>query len=176
LLKKTITYEDFNGETVSEDFYFNLSKAELVEIELSHEGGLVASIQKIVETEDGGQIIKEFKNIIMKAYGKKSADGRRFIKNERLCEEFGSTEAYSVLFMELVTDADAAVAFINGVVPAGLAEDAAKAEKAAQAEQPQDLVAEQLRTVTRSEFMRMSSNEAADFSVEMREGKSRIVD
>jgi hypothetical protein len=78
--------------------------------------------------------------------------------------------------MELVTDADAAVAFINGVVPAGLAEDAAKAEKAAQAEQPESPVDDGIRTVTRSEFMRMSSNEAADFSVEMREGKSRIVD
>ncbi len=126
MLKKTITYEDFNGETVSEDFFFHLSKAELVELELSHEGGLSASLQRIVAAEDGKGIIAEFKNIILGAYGKRSDDGRRFIKNQQLREEFESSEAYSTLFMELVTDTDVAVEFINGVIPAGMAEEAAK--------------------------------------------------
>lgn len=125
MLKKTITYEDFNGETKTEDFFFHLSKAELVELELSHEGGLSASLQRIIDAEDGKGIVQEFKNIILSAYGKKSDDGRRFIKNQQIREEFESTEAYSALFMELVTNTDAAVEFINGVIPAGMAEEAA---------------------------------------------------
>jgi hypothetical protein len=126
VLKKTITYEDFNGETVSEDFFFHLSKAELVELELSHKGGLSASLQRIVNAEDGKGIVAEFKNIILSAYGKRSDDGRRFVKNAALREEFESTEAYSALFMELVMDTDAAVEFINGIIPAGMSEEAAK--------------------------------------------------
>lgn len=123
MLKKPITYEDFNGDTVTEDFYFNLSRAELVELELSHEGGLAASIKKIIDAENGSEIISEFKKLILKAYGKKSGDGRRFIKNRQLREEFESSEAYSVLFMELVTDAEAAAVFVNGIVPQGLVEE-----------------------------------------------------
>jgi hypothetical protein len=126
VLKKTVTYEDFNGETVSEDFFFHLSKAELVELELSHEGGLSEALKKIVESEDGKSIIAEFKNIILSAYGKKSPDGRRFIKNQELRDEFESSEAYSTLFMELVTNAEAAADFVNGVIPQGMAEEAAK--------------------------------------------------
>ena len=126
MLKKTITYEDFNGETVSEDFFFHLSKAELVELEMSHEGGLSAALERIVAAEDGKGIIAEFKNIILGSYGQKSLDGRRFVKNQQLREEFESTEAYSTLFMELVMDADAAAEFINGVIPAGMAEETAK--------------------------------------------------
>jgi hypothetical protein len=120
MLKKSITYDDYVGTTVTEDFFFNLSKAELVELELSHKDGLSASLQKIVASEDGAEIIKEFKNIILKSYGEKSEDGRRFIKNQHLRDEFESTEAYSVLFMELVTDAEAAAAFIRGIMPQGL--------------------------------------------------------
>jgi hypothetical protein len=126
VLKKTITFEDFNGETVSEDFFFHLSKAELVELELSHQGGLSASLQRIVAAEDGKGIIAEFKNIILGAYGKRSDDGKRFIKNQQLRDEFESSEAYSTLFMELVTNTDAAIEFINGVIPSGMAEEAAK--------------------------------------------------
>jgi hypothetical protein len=126
VLKKTITYEDFNGETVSEDFFFHLSKAELVELELSHEGGLSESLKRIVDAEDGKGIIQEFKNIILTAYGKRSDDGRRFIKNQAMREEFESTEAYSALFIELVTNTDAAIEFVNGVIPAGMAEEANK--------------------------------------------------
>jgi hypothetical protein len=127
MLKKTITYEDFNGETVSEDFFFHLSKAELVELELSHEGGLSESLAKIVAVEDGKAIVAEFKNIILGSYGQRSTDGKRFVKNQLLRDEFESSEAYSVLFMELVTDVDSAINFINGIIPAGMAEQAANA-------------------------------------------------
>jgi len=120
VLKKSITYDDYSGGTVTEDFYFNLSKAELIELELSHKGGLSESLKRIVASEDGGEIIREFKSIILKAYGKRSEDGKRFIKNQQLREEFESTEAYSVLFVELVTDTDAATAFVQGIMPQGL--------------------------------------------------------
>jgi len=135
VLKKTITYEDFNGETVSEDFFFHLSKAELVELELSHEGGLSAALERIIAAEDGKSIIAEFKNIILSSYGVRSEDGRRFVKNQTLRDEFESTEAYSTLFMELVTDTDAAVVFVNNVIPAGMAEEAAKLAQITQTEQ-----------------------------------------
>jgi hypothetical protein len=126
VLKKTITYQDHNGETVSEDFFFHLSKAELVELELSHQGGLSAALQRIIEAEDGKGIIAEFKKIILGAYGKRSEDGRRFIKNQEIREEFESSEAYSALFMELVTNTDSAVEFVNGVIPTGMLEEAAR--------------------------------------------------
>ena len=117
MLKKSITYETYSGERITEDFYFNLTKAELVELEMGHKGGLSEALKKIVESEDGKAIISEFKNIILKSYGVKSEDGRHFVKNNQLRQEFESTEAYSVLFMELVTDAEAAAEFVRMVIP-----------------------------------------------------------
>ena len=118
MLKKTITYTDYNGVESKEDFYFNLTKAELMEMEMSTAGGLAETIQKIVDTKDAPSIIKIFKDLVLKAYGEKSADGKRFIKSKELSEAFAQTEAYSILFMELATDADEASRFINGIVPA----------------------------------------------------------
>lgn len=117
MLKKTFTYVDYNGVERTEDHYFNLSKAELMEMELSTTGGLAEMINKIVAAQDAPSIIKVFKDLVLKAYGQKSADGRRFIKSKELSDEFSQTEAYSQLFMELATDADAAAAFVNGIVP-----------------------------------------------------------
>lgn len=117
MLKKTITYTDFNGDETSEDFLFHLSKAELIELEASHKDGLAASMQRIVEADDTKAIIAEFKRIVLLAYGKKSMDGKRFIKNQTLREEFESSEAYSTLFMELVTNTDSAIEFTNGIIP-----------------------------------------------------------
>ena len=118
MLKKTFTYVDFNGVERTEDHYFNLSKAELMEMELSTTGGLAEMINKIVAAQDAPAIVKIFKDLVLKAYGQKSADGRRFIKSKELSDEFSQTEAYSQLFMELATDADAAAKFVNGIVPA----------------------------------------------------------
>ena len=118
MLKKTFTYVDYNGVERTEDHYFNLSKAELMEMELSTTGGLAEMINKIVAAQDAPAIIKMFKELVLKAYGQKSADGRRFIKSAELSDEFSQTEAYSQLFMELAIDADAAAAFVNGIVPA----------------------------------------------------------
>lgn len=117
MLKKTFTYTDYNGVERTEDHYFNLSKAELMEMELSTTGGLAEMINKIVAAQDAPQIVKIFKELVLKAYGQKSADGRRFIKSKELSDEFAQTEAYSQLFMELATDADAASKFVNGIVP-----------------------------------------------------------
>ena len=117
MLKKTITYTDFNGMERSEDFYFNLTKAEVMEMEMSTVGGLSEMIQRIIAAQDTPSIIKVFKDLVLKSYGEKSADGKRFIKTPEIAEAFSQTEAYSVLFMELATDADAAAAFVNGIIP-----------------------------------------------------------
>lgn len=126
MLKKTITYTDYNGIEKTEDFYFNLSKAEIMEMELSTYGGLAEMIKRIIDAQDGPAIIKVFKELILKAYGVKSPDGKRFIKSEELFTEFSQTEAYSNLFMELSTDADAASEFIKGIMPVEIPENATK--------------------------------------------------
>ena len=117
MLKKTITYTDYNEITHTETYYFNLSKAECMEMEMSTSGGLTEMINKIIETQDVPAIIKIFKDLILKAYGVKSPDGKRFIKSEELRTAFAQTEAYSVLFMELATNAEEAAAFVNGIMP-----------------------------------------------------------
>ena len=118
MLKKTITYEDYDGNKRTEDFYFNLSKAEIMEMELSVSGGMTQMLNRIIAEQDSEKIIKTFKEIILKAYGEKSPDGKRFIKSEELSTAFSQTEAFSQLFMELATDADAAAKFVNGIIPA----------------------------------------------------------
>ena len=117
MLKKTMTYTDYDGNQRTEDFYFNLSKAEVAEMEMSTAGGLDKMINRIIAEQDGKRIIELFKDLVLRAYGKKSDDGKRFIKTKELSEEFSQTEAYSDLFMELATDAEAAAAFVNGIVP-----------------------------------------------------------
>ena len=124
MLKKTITYEDYDGNTLTEDFYFNLSKAELIEIESSVPGGISAKLENISKSGDGAEIIKTFKDIILKSYGVKSADGKRFMKSEEISKSFEETEAYSELFYELALDAEKAAAFINGIMPKKLIEEA----------------------------------------------------
>lgn len=136
MLKKTITYVDYNDVERTEDFYFNLSKAELAEMELSVEGGFAETAQKIANTKNAPELVKLFKELILKAYGEKSADGRRFMKVDEkgnpLYIGFSQTEAYSQLFMELSQDADAASKFFTGVIPADLSKEVA-AQMAAQA-------------------------------------------
>ena len=117
MIKKTIEYTDYNGEKRKEDFYFNLNKAEVMEIELSKNGGLSEYINRIVASTDSGAIVSVFKEIICKAYGEKSLDGKRFIKSKELTEAFIQTEAYSELFMALATNAEEAAAFVNGIMP-----------------------------------------------------------
>lgn len=117
MLKKTITYTDYNGSERTEDFYFNLTQAEVTEMEMSTSGGLAEMINRVVAAQDAPSIIKIFKDLILKAYGEKSPDGKYFEKSEEKSTAFSHTEAYSILFMELATDADAAAKFVNGIVP-----------------------------------------------------------
>jgi hypothetical protein len=117
MLKKTVKYEDYNGNKVSEDFYFNLTKAELLEIELSYNDGFAETLQKIVDSKDNRTLVQEFKKIVLLAYGVKSDDGKVFMKSDKIREQFEHTAAYSALFMELATDDKAAAEFINGITP-----------------------------------------------------------
>lgn len=117
MLKRTMTYTDYDGNQRTEDFYFNLTKAEILEMDISATGGLDKWISRIVAEQDGAKIIEIFKKIILKAYGEKSLDGKRFVKSPEISEAFSQTEAYSDLFVELATDAEKAAEFINGIVP-----------------------------------------------------------
>lgn len=117
MLKKTITYKDLDDNEFIEDFYFHMSHADLAEMELSHSGGLAAYLTSIIKSDDRSAIIKTFKMIISASIGRRSEDGKRFEKSEQISNEFLQTNAYSVLFMELVTDASAGAEFIIGVVP-----------------------------------------------------------
>lgn len=118
MIKKTITYEDYNGVERTEDFYFNFSRAEVAEMELSVNGGLTEMINKIVASKDQPALIRTFKDLVLKAYGEKSDDGKRFVKSDEIKTAFSQTEAYSKLFMELATNAEEAAKFFNGVIPA----------------------------------------------------------
>lgn len=117
MLKKEITYVNFNGEKVTENFYFNITQAEAMEMEANYEGSIKESFKNLSVTRDGAKIIATVKDLILRAYGEKSEDGKRFIKNQEIRDGFVSTEAYSILFMELCTDAKAAVEFMKAILP-----------------------------------------------------------
>lgn len=130
MICKTIAYTDYDGNPREEKLYFHLNKAELTEMELSAAGGFAAMIQRIIDAKDGARIIATFKDLLLRSYGEKSPDGRRFIKSPELSKAFSETEAYSILFMELATDADKAAEFVRGVIPADLAKDLPSGEAA----------------------------------------------
>lgn len=125
MLKKTIKYTDYNGTEREEDFYFNLTKAECYELQLSTEGGLEAMANRMIQAQNGEEIVRTFKDIVLMAYGEKSPDGRRFIKGDRLPDKlygeialaFSETPAYDQLFSELVTSDETMADFINGIIP-----------------------------------------------------------
>lgn len=121
MLVRKIKYTDFNGQEREEPFYFNLSKAELMEMELTTDGGLDTYIRRITAQQNNKEIVKLFKELILKSYGERSDDGKRFVKSKELTDAFTQTNAYSELFMELSTNADAAEKFITGVVDPSLA-------------------------------------------------------
>ena len=126
MLKKTITYTDYDGVERTEDFYFNFTEAELMEWQLVTNGGLTNYVQKSFDAKDQPRLITLFKELLLKAYGIKSEDGRRFIKSEKISEEFSQNPAYSILYMELVTDDKLAADFVNGIIPAKLSEQVAE--------------------------------------------------
>lgn len=118
MIKKTVTYEDFNGLKRTEDFYFNLTEAELLEIQVSTGGnGVAEMMRKMIDANDMPAILAFFKDFVLRAYGEKSLDGRRFMKNDEIREGFAQTNAYPIIFMELATNDKAAAEFVNGVIP-----------------------------------------------------------
>lgn len=117
MYKKTITYTNFDGVERTEDFYFNLTPAEITEMDLCFNGGLQTIIEKITKETNGRVLVEIFKDLIRRAYGEKSIDGMRFMKNKEITDSFTATNAYSELFMEFVQDADSAAEFINGIIP-----------------------------------------------------------
>ncbi len=120
MYKKTITYNDFDGNERTESFYFNLTKAELIQMELTQEGGMSNLIEKVTNAEDIPRLVELFNIIIDKSYGKKSEDGKYFIKNEEVLQEFKQSQAYSDFYTELVTNTDLAVEFVNNIIPKDL--------------------------------------------------------
>jgi hypothetical protein len=117
MIKQTITYKDFDDVERTEDFYFNLTQAEVMEMELTTKGGLANTIQKIIDAKNTPELIRLFKDLILKAYGEKSADGRQFAKSAEITKAFTQTEAYSQLFMKLALENEPAAAFVNGIMP-----------------------------------------------------------
>lgn len=120
MLKETITYNDLDGNKITEDFYFHMTKADVIEWNFSEEGGLEEHIKRIQETQDQKQIIKLLKDIILMSFGRKSEDGIRFIKREEDALRFRETDAYSELFMKLASDEKELERFIKGILPKDL--------------------------------------------------------
>ena len=117
MLKKTITYKDYNGTERTEDFYFNLSKAELIEMQANASGGLEELYKKIIAEKNIPEIYRIFKDIVLMSYGEKSVDGKRFIKTKEAAVAFTQTEAFSVMMSEFLEDPDKATEFANGIIP-----------------------------------------------------------
>lgn len=122
MFKRTETYTDYNGVERTEDFYFNLTESELVDMEIGTAGGLAETVRVLIASKDIKAVIAIFKDLVFKAYGEKSSDGKRFVKSYEISKAFSETEAYNQIFMDLATNADAAAAFINGIIPAKLKE------------------------------------------------------
>lgn len=135
MIKKTIAYTDFNGVQRAEDVYFNLTKAELMDMELTTEGGMAERLQRIIDANNGVEIYKTFKSFVRLAYGVKSADGRRFQKKDPvtgrlLFDEFEETEPYNVFFTEILTDTQKAIDFVNALIPEDLMKQVQEAQAA----------------------------------------------
>lgn len=124
MLKKTITYSGFDGTEYTEDFWFGLTKSDLIEMEVATPGGMQAYLERIRQTQDVRGVLEMFKNLIMTSYGQKSPDGKRFIRSKALSEEFAQTEAYDNLLMEIFSDENAAAAFVKGILPQDIAAQA----------------------------------------------------
>lgn len=117
MFKKTVTYVDYDGVERTEDFFFHLTQAEALKLNFSEQGGLQKTIEKIIAENDQKRIIEIMEKLVLEAYGEKSPDGRRFMKTPEIKAAFAQTEAFSDIFMELATDAEAAAEFVNGITP-----------------------------------------------------------
>jgi len=121
MIKKTVTYEDFNGEKKTKELWFHFSESEITNEELTTEGGLYNTIRKMTEEQDRIMLAKLFRQIILKSYGEKSADGERFMKSQEIMDNFEHSAAYDALYMELATDTQKVSDFVKGTLPKNLA-------------------------------------------------------
>lgn len=117
MFTKTVTYKDFDGNERTEVCRFNLSEPEIIEMESSYPGGLEQMLKKIIEEKDQQKILAVFKELMLKSYGEKTPDGKRFIKSKELSEAFSQTGAYEQLYMRILRDIDFAIEFTNGIMP-----------------------------------------------------------
>jgi hypothetical protein len=175
MLRKPITYKDFNDVEVTEIFYFHLSKSELVKLEMEHAGGMAQWLQNIVNANDGKTIMFEFERIILSSYGQRSDDGRNFTKNQILRDEFQASLAYDALFMELVTNPDAAADFINGVIPKDLAEEVALLASTEE-KKPDLAVVKDPILLTREDIVAMPAEELHTLGERITAGEVKLVE
>lgn len=157
MLKKTITYEDFNGEKVTEDFYFNLSKAEIARLDVSYQRGLSEYAKKLIEAEDHATVVSIFEDLIKLSVGVRSEDGRRFIKSQEITNDFMQTNAYPELFMELATNTNKAIEFFKGLIPSDMV---AKFEEA----QNKEYSDEELLDMSDEEFFSVAGSDTRNMS------------
>lgn len=139
MYKEIITYTDLNGVERTEEYLFNLTKAELIEMELSKSGGFADLLDRIIKAKDTPDIIREVKRLLLTSYGKKSEDGRHFLKSPEIRQEFECSEPYSIMFMKLISDDEAAAKFVNAIMPKDVAEAAANAMASNGGAVPKDL-------------------------------------
>lgn len=167
MLKKTITYIDFDGNEVTDDYYFNISTSEIAKLELEQEGGLAVWMQQLIQSNDRHAILATFERIIQLSYGVRSEDGKRFMKGGEHWLSFYESNAYDVFFLELITDTQAAAAFINAIVPADLQQKAQAIAAARGVELPKEDVPDpepwvtQDREPTPKELMNMTKEQMA---------------
>ena len=128
MLTKKITYKTFDGEEITETFYFNFTKSEIIEMQVKHPGGYSAYLQEMVDSKDISAIYAAFKVIVLDSYGEKSPDGKHFLKSKELSDRFEHSAAYDELMIELIGDSDAAASFIQGVMPVSDLDDTQKNE------------------------------------------------
>ena len=150
MLKKTFQYADFNGNEQEETFYFNLSKSEVIEYELQERAGMSTTLQRIVEERDNQKILAHFKDLVMKSVGRKSDDGRRFVKNDEIREDFLASPAYDEMFIWLMSEPGAGAEFVNNVLPQDVDEFVKKVDSGQQAtknvKKPSDRKQKQVKT------------------------------
>lgn len=129
MLKKTITYTDYDGMERTEDFWFNLSKTELTKLDAELPGGVLGVLRKIIDKKDRKALVDFIETLILRSYGEKTLDGKRFVKTPDMAEEFMQTPAYDELFMSILSDTDSQTNFINGVIPQSMAKEIEQTDK-----------------------------------------------
>lgn len=159
MIEKVIEFEDYNGVTRVEPFCFHLGKAELAEMAMANTG-LDVYLKKIIEEEDTAKIIETFKDLIGRSVGRRSEDGRRFVKSKEITDDFMQSPAYEVLFMELIMNAGYASQFIQGLVPADLIAEAT----ASQSTPKDDYTLEELVAMGSAEFENVAGPDPKNMS------------